>query len=410
MANNFRASCILLALAVSTPLLANAVRAEEFVSDQYGFRFRIPDGFHERTDDTPMTLRMFAEDEEQVDGYLITIHFQHLGQVVDPSQRLDPAELPHNDGLTLSLETRPWRELELQVIRQDATIAPDMQFIGYLVQIPLKDEAVQIRVQGPKSREEEILRVFNESVRGFVNTKTYVVKSEAVRPGKATHAIMQFIGAIVAPCITVAIIILFLILARHSKSKSTPAPTSGALHTLPDGPTHGQRPVGIAILAGLNLVNGAWIGGHRLLTLADVYLGPGGSATFSGSYKVAAFGDFFFAFVAVVSGIGLFVGAKWGWWLGGFHWSSRICREVLIPISATLLADQSVSSMSDDRFYFSKVSGALAIQSLILLYMFQRSVLEYFGLGSLRKVWALIKIVGAALLFSIIAHTLKIAV
>src|SRR5262245_46790471 len=106
MADNFRASCICLAFAVSTLLLATVARADEFVSDQYGFRFRIPDGFHEHADNTPITVKMFVEDDANVDGYLTTIQLQHLGQIVDPSQRLDPATLPKKEGLKLSLETR----------------------------------------------------------------------------------------------------------------------------------------------------------------------------------------------------------------------------------------------------------------------------------------------------------------
>src|SRR5262245_15319679 len=43
---------------------SEAICAEEFVSEEHGFRFRVPDGFHEASDGTPMTVKMFAEDEK----------------------------------------------------------------------------------------------------------------------------------------------------------------------------------------------------------------------------------------------------------------------------------------------------------------------------------------------------------
>jgi hypothetical protein len=207
-----------LALAAIVALSAVALRAEEFVSEQYGFRFEVPTGFEEWPDSTPITVKAFAEVEPD-DGHSISIQLQHLGQEVNPSHRMDQAELPQSENLRLSLETRRWLKTELQVIRQDGRIPPGVEVVGYLIQFPLRDDAIQIRVQGPKSREGEISKVFDQSIQSFVNLKPYIVSVERVEPGIATRAVTRLLSLLVIPCILVLMLAFFVVRIRKSQAR-----------------------------------------------------------------------------------------------------------------------------------------------------------------------------------------------
>ncbi len=186
---------ILLTFAALSLLPISIAGAEVFVSEQFGFRYSVPDGFLEQTDENPavlkdgtsMTVALFAEDV-QTNKVLVAICILRLGQIVDSNQRVDLTIIPKQDGIKRSLESRRWQKTELQVIRQEATLDPGIDVIGYVIQFPLKDEAIAVRVQGPKSRSDEVLKAFNMSVDGFVNTKAYVVKMESIGTSNSKQA------------------------------------------------------------------------------------------------------------------------------------------------------------------------------------------------------------------------------
>jgi hypothetical protein len=186
-----------LALPLVVLALPVSVRAEDYVSEQHGFRFRVPDGFQENHDDTPLTLKMFSETDESAGDYLITIHVQALGTKIDPAQRLTSAEIPKREGFVITPEIRRWKELDLQALRQDVVLGPDQEFVGYLIQFPLT-EAIQIRVQGPKNRADEVRRVFDQSVQSFEPTKPYIVRMEKGDSEAKTQNKLMLLGLIPA--------------------------------------------------------------------------------------------------------------------------------------------------------------------------------------------------------------------
>ncbi|MCB7130187.1 MAG: hypothetical protein J3T61_11690, partial [Candidatus Brocadiales bacterium] len=156
-----------------------------------------------------------------------------------------------------------------------------------------------------------------------------------------------------------------------------------------------DRPVGIVLLALVHLVSGLYIAGQRWFMLVNIYSTSPGSITMSASYKVMLFGEVLIVVVAITSAVGLFVGAKWGWWLAAFHWTWRIAREVLIPLSALILTGLSNNAETEVTLDFAEMFVPVILQSLLLLYLFKENVLEFFRFDSLSKPWAI------AALFSI---------
>jgi hypothetical protein len=208
----------LVAFVIASSQLPAAVYADEFISEKYGFRFVVPDGFREQTVEHPMTLKAFVEEEVDAADYLIEIHIQPLGQRVNSAQRLDPSQLPKINGLTITPEIRIWRGVELQAVKQETDGTFDTLIVGYLIQFPLHDEAIQLRVQGPKNREQKVLDTFNECVVSFVNTKPFIAKIEATQPGIVTRAVVGFIFRAIGVSLVLAMLLMFVILIRKSQS------------------------------------------------------------------------------------------------------------------------------------------------------------------------------------------------
>ncbi|MDC0936177.1 hypothetical protein OAS39_07805 [Pirellulales bacterium] len=362
--------------------------AEDFVSEQFGFRFTVPDGFVEYADEepmrlsdgTPMTVALFAE-EVQTDDVPITIVIQRVGQIVDPNQWLDVADLPKQDAIELSLESRRWQETELQVIRQEGSLAPGIIVRGYLIQFPLKDEAIQIRVQGPQSRSDDVLRVFDMSVEGFVNTKTYIMRIEPAGPTTGSAQSAKLMLGLLA---TLVLAVSFICVAGHLSWPQA------------------NRPLGIAFVALLGLVNGAWTAGQHLLTLADVYSSPDDSVSMSNAFTVNLIGDLFFSSVAIFAFVGLILGAKWGWWMGAFFWTWRVCNLAFFSDSTSVVGNQPAVTSG----YAELLVGLTAI-GLLLAYLYRKTVLEYFRLSHFFRPYLIVGISGILLSIAGVFHLLE---
>ena len=403
--------CVGLAIVVAIIFSPCAIYAEEFVSNQYGFRFRIPANFREHTDNTPTVVKAFAETDDGVSDYPITINFSHVGQQVNPSAAFDASHLPHKEGWAFSIATaRKWQEIDLPTVRWEAPLTPNTPFVGYLVQFPLKGEAIQLLVHGPKSREQEVLMVFAGAVESFVNLKPYLVRSEPVGSGNSAQLAINTL----LPVAIGAFIISWLVRIRKSQIKPTGIRNSDEQQTPPelandirhtDVSKTQQRPIGITLLALLNLVLGVLVICRRMQAIMDVYSHAEGSVTIANSLKVVIFAEFAVALVAILSSIGMFTGTKWGWWLGALHWSWHLCRQGLLPVVLSFVTGQPFNSISGSELR-GKIAQSLLFYCLFLMYMFKSNVLDYFGLRRFNKLWLLLGVLGAGMALSFCFHLL----
>lgn len=157
------------------------------------------------------------------------------------------------------------------------------------------------------------------------------------------------------------------------------------------------RPIGVTILSILSLV------GAVLLTLVT------GFATFaiaSGDERVRqaskamaelgfpmpllAAGVVILVALAWASGIGLWIGTKWGWHCGAFWYAYAIIRNLNALATFYLMSDvyaaeiQSPASRGPE-YYYVKFIARLLISFLIYLYFFKSNVRDYFGLTAASK-------------------------
>ena len=170
--STIRTSAFLLALGYYNQLFGN-----EIVNEKYGFRFEVPKEFEEFDYETPKSLITFIRGEKGNPQSSIFLRISRVGKLIDPTKQPKLSETFKKMGFTYKTETRTWQGIELRVLNiQDV----DKKYVIYTAPLPLANEAVELQVEGPVHRKQEILDVFDESIRSFKNLKPFVVKTENV--------------------------------------------------------------------------------------------------------------------------------------------------------------------------------------------------------------------------------------
>lgn len=151
-------------------------------------------------------------------------------------------------------------------------------------------------------------------------------------------------------------------------------------------PERGRRPIGIWILSGLHVLLGLlFVSAVCFLVwqaIVDVDFRPGPPL----SLMVVLIG--IFGALSLGSGIGMWLGAKWGWWLGSFVYVwAAVGSAVQIPLYVWNFGAQAIT---DNPRLLQERAITLVISSLIALYFFKSSVRDFFGLRSLRMGFALL--------------------
>ncbi len=155
------------------------------------------------------------------------------------------------------------------------------------------------------------------------------------------------------------------------------------------GPT--RRPIGIWILSGIHSLAGiffliATVSFLHRLRSPDFGTGPlhpllGYLTVVAGVLSV----------LGASSGIGMWQGARWGWWLGTFYYVWAVLGVVADFLMAlSWFSQMDVQSLA---ISFAIRLTQLVIHALILAYLFKRNVRAFFQLQSLRIDQALIPLV-----------------
>ncbi len=153
------------------------------------------------------------------------------------------------------------------------------------------------------------------------------------------------------------------------------------------------RPIGVSILAILHLAGGV-IGEsvfiYRLDLDMDIPIFGLSPALILGVIIL------FFSLVAV-SGIGLWKGKKWGWYIAGLFYLYGILRNglslIIVPLIPLLMETVPVTDIIDMSrgpvYYYSRHGISFAVYFLIYIYLFKNNVREFFSLATQKK-WKLV--------------------
>jgi len=199
-------------------LLVPPVRAKEFTSNQYGFQMTIPTGYREQPSLVLNSIVEYIESEVPGGGYPITIDIRHTGPGYNPADKTAVSQLPRQKGWSSSLETRRWKDMELQVIRQEIDVSSIESYVSFMIVFPLKDEGIIVTVQGLKKREKEIAKVFDDTVRQFVNLKPYSkVVASVTLEDEDKSIVHKLLANFLLPVATGALVVFWIAKVRKAK-------------------------------------------------------------------------------------------------------------------------------------------------------------------------------------------------
>ncbi|EMI47185.1 putative membrane protein [Rhodopirellula sp. SWK7] len=167
--------------------------------------------------------------------------------------------------------------------------------------------------------------------------------------------------------------------------------TSGASENAPR-PT--ERPVGVSVLAVLHILGGLVLFGVQFLMFARLDSMEESLRAMGIPPVLVIVGVMFLSVLTIASGIGMWMGTRWGWWLAAFYYVYGVLRNASALYTVVSMADQLEGTARGPEFYMIKHSVRIVIQSLLLMYFFKGNVLDYFDLSTLKKGKALGILVG----------------
>lgn len=153
----------------------------------------------------------------------------------------------------------------------------------------------------------------------------------------------------------------------------------------PPGGRTANRPMGVSILSALLMLSGL------MLLVAQITL----FATLKGMEEtlnsigippyILLFGVIFLTALTIASGVGMWMGTKWGWWLGSFYYVYSVFRNGSALLSIGMMTEQFEDTSRGVEYYMAKHGSRAVFSFLLFLYFFKRNVLEYFGMEGLNK-------------------------
>lgn len=199
---------LLLALAS----VASAARVED---PDLGFTLDIPEGF----EPDPAILgadrdfvHAFAKDDP-AGGFSTIIVIERMRGTIG-RERLDPAKLP--PGFKGKLFTAKWNGFDVE-----ATEVPEelngVPTINYNAQVPLKREAIQLRVVGPQSKVKELRALLDQLLDGLKGETNWTTPPAPPAASRATGR-GRFIVGLLA-CAAACAVILWLLMRRRRSNR-----------------------------------------------------------------------------------------------------------------------------------------------------------------------------------------------
>jgi hypothetical protein len=152
------------------------------------------------------------------------------------------------------------------------------------------------------------------------------------------------------------------------------------------------RPLGVSILSWLDIIAGAG-GAIAVLLMIFHRTAPRVQEFFAAtgiSPSLTILYILLICSLALISGIGMWTGRRWAWYLGSFIWLYSIIRSLnaLVNIALPLVttqASETAQSSHGPVYYFAKFGLRVFFQILIYTYFFQPNVRSYFGVSETQK-------------------------
>jgi len=176
------------------------VDAEMLEDKEFGFSLEIPDGFKPNPSLRQQRdiIHGYVLGDPESGSYEAMLLIERMrGRI--PNERIDPKKLP--PGFQGSVFTMKWENYLVDAIEVPEALN-DTPTITFNVQIPLKKEAIQIKMFGAKERRKELLTLLEGVVSGLKGETNWVYQQPSYREGRAYGYVL----------LTIAIVAILLIL------------------------------------------------------------------------------------------------------------------------------------------------------------------------------------------------------
>lgn len=139
-----------------------------------------------------------------------------------------------------------------------------------------------------------------------------------------------------------------------------------------------DRPLGVTILSILHV-----LGGLMMLPLLAALFANSEEAQkplqeLGLPFELLVAGMCFLAISSLLSGVGLFLGRKWGWWLAAFYYVYSIVRHGNALLLTYELAELDGGGGRGIGYHRAKFVARIVVAVLVLVYLFRGRVLDYF--------------------------------
>jgi hypothetical protein len=130
-----------------------------------------------------------------------------------------------------------------------------------------------------------------------------------------------------------------------------------------------KRPFGISIIALLNILKGMI--GLMILLYASTFDEQGGD-------KLDVVMEYFERFVYLIIGIGISLGKRWAWWIFVFLLAFNVFHNVFTFLTSEDILVKAGLTSNEITKYFYKLGAATLFQTILIVYLFQKNVFNFF--------------------------------
>jgi hypothetical protein len=172
------------------------------------------------------------------------------------------------------------------------------------------------------------------------------------------------------------------------------------------------RPIGISILSWLHIIAGTGGGAVSLLLLLSMSGNPRTQEVLAAlgiPPPLLAISVALIFGTTLASGVGMWKGRPWGWYIGSFVYAYSVTRNVIALFSVhsildSLPPDAVANSSHGPEYYYLKYGARVLVQFLIYLYFFKSNVRSFFGLSEAKKWKPVLAHVGICLVVVVLSN------
>ncbi|MCX7425922.1 MAG: hypothetical protein NTW96_09935 [Planctomycetia bacterium] len=173
-------------------------------------------------------------------------------------------------------------------------------------------------------------------------------------------------------------------------TESSPTPenayASGPVEaTIVDGPP--PRPIGTVIVAIFLLLGAVLVGMDRGYWYIQVY-SSGGRVVLERAFYVVFAREAVTVVTAILGGVGLLIGTRWGWWTAMVQCYWRLSIQAIFPILGALLLPSAADAALGSAQTMQVAMGSGVVFVSIVVYLQKKSVVTYVRVAPAQRLVA----------------------